>query len=193
MNELVTEAPSNREYPYSSTGRKVRSSPIQLDKLVSKGFLDFEAEFIPSLNLNGLEFDDKNELEEAVDEDQGQTAPGDEAIETSRESSDADYEKVVPSNSVAALADQKVPTHKKGMASVDTTKTMDSVMTSSTANEKVKGGVERTKEQLLQTRAFLLDGFSSTLANHLWRSFRCHYLQCEIWAASKKSSPGDPA
>ncbi|KAG8900316.1 hypothetical protein FRB99_006121 [Tulasnella sp. 403] len=160
--DLATEDPADKEHPYKGTGRQVRSGPIELDKGVFKGVLDYEAEFVPSLNLKGLEFDEeKNELEKAVDEGRressGQEADGEDVASadgSSGSSSDGEYEKVPDGVTIGEQKPPPTPTHTKGARSVDTVKTTGTVQTveSQAPDLQDKGAVERTREELLQSR-----------------------------------------
>ncbi|KAG8983790.1 hypothetical protein FRB95_008982 [Tulasnella sp. JGI-2019a] len=156
VGSLAAENASNREYPYQGTGRHAFSSPIHIDKLITKGFLEYEAEFIPSLNLKGLDFDDKNEVEKALEEDNAESG-----MSASRTSSDADYEKVSPVDASEPPAPSEQPTHTRGARSVDTVGTIgtvQSVMSTSTAATVgiEKGVVQLSKEQLLQSSSGII-------------------------------------
>ncbi|KAG8883133.1 hypothetical protein FRB98_003307 [Tulasnella sp. 332] len=145
VGDLAIEAPANREYPYQGTGRRSFSSPIHIDKLVTKGFLEYEAEFLPSLNLKGLDFDEKNEVEKALEDDIVESGHS-----ASRTSSDGDYEKISSSVADEFPAASEQPSHTRGARSVDTVGT---VMSTSTVadTDADKGAIELSKEQLLKS------------------------------------------
>ncbi|KAF7320046.1 hypothetical protein MKEN_00788800 [Mycena kentingensis (nom. inval.)] len=67
VSELAQEAPTNREYPYESLGKKVATEPLRLEKgNAFKGTLHFTAEFVPTLALEGIKFESGgNELQKA--------------------------------------------------------------------------------------------------------------------------------
>lgn len=107
--------------------------------------MEYEAEFLPSLNLEGLEFDEKNEVEEALGaSDEAATSPS-EGQSTSRTSSDADYEKVPHPE---ADGDASRQTHQKGALSTDTTATATTMSTVDGADKRV----HRTRTELLECR-----------------------------------------
>lgn len=189
VGDLATEAPANREYPYQGTGRRSFSSPIHIDKLVSKGFLEYEAEFLPSLNLRGLDFDEKNEVEKALEDDNAESGHS-----ASRTSSDGDYEKISTPVATEFPAASQPPSHTKGARSVDTVGTVQSVLSSSTApdTDTDKGAVVLSREQLLKSRKSFNHHLnvrpSDSTCEH---SFRHHHLPCQRRSASEEKSLGD--
>ncbi|KAG8991094.1 hypothetical protein FRB90_001468, partial [Tulasnella sp. 427] len=136
LSDLAIANRDNHDFPYTSNGKIERNSPIFLGKGVPKGNLEFEAEFVPSLNIKGIEFDQRNELEKAVEEDARQSgaqgdAGGDDvaSADGSVSSSDEEYEKVPEGVTVGEPVTPTTPvtpvnpSHTRAQRSVDTTKT----------------------------------------------------------------------
>ena len=146
-------------------GKKPANSPLRLDKNITKGTLSYEAEFIPSLNVKGIEFEDKNELERAVEEDyreldgHGEEPSGD----TSNASSDADYEKV-PVDLAESTVIPKAKEVKGPPAALSTgpappkDPSLPSAIppTPKSPSGADRGEVVMTKEEVLKTRELFL-------------------------------------
>lgn len=164
VNDLAVADRDNHDFPYTSNGKIPRNSPIFLDKNISKGFLEYEAEFVPSLNIKGIEFDQRNELEKAVEEGARESGAhgdaGDDvaSADGSVSSSDEEYEKVPegitvgePSTPTTPLT-PSAPSRALEQRDAETTKngtTVPSERNKSASPER--GSVEISREQLLHT------------------------------------------
>ncbi|KAG9044471.1 hypothetical protein FS837_008089 [Tulasnella sp. UAMH 9824] len=169
VNDLAVADRDNHDFPYTSNGKIPRNSPIFLDKNISKGFLEYEAEFVPSLNIKGIEFDERNELEKAVEEGARESGAhgndGDDvaSADGSVSSSDEEYEKVPegitvgePSTPTTPLT-PSAPLREPDQRDTDTTKngtTVPSGRNKSASPER--GSVEISREQLLHTSSGIL-------------------------------------
>ncbi|KAF9270554.1 tricalbin [Marasmius fiardii PR-910] len=122
LNELAEANPDDASYPYKSLGVKETQDPIRLDKKNSfKGQLHYRAEFVPALNLRGVEF------EQTGDGLGGGTST----------SSDTDDAGSVVTAASDVSSDQEAKTtvtiksHSKGQKSIDSTVSNGRVGTSS--------------------------------------------------------------
>ncbi|KAG8962436.1 hypothetical protein FRC03_004243 [Tulasnella sp. 419] len=178
--DLAKEDPETKEYPFASTGRQQRKERVELDKGTYKGTLEFEAEFVPSLNLKGLEFHEKNELEKAVDKGNhsSSSSGGDDSDsdvpsgdEESVSSSDEEHHEVP--EGVTYKVPKKHKHHHNGhghtrVKSTDTTATTATAATTNTVEtvDDSKGVVEMSVDELMEQQSgiIILDVKSGTLA-----------------------------
>lgn len=164
LSDLAVADRDNHDFPYITNGKIDRNSPIFLDKNISKGFLEYEAEFVPSLNIKGIEFDQRNELEKAVEEGaresgaQGDVGDDVASADGSASSSDEDYEKVPEGVTVGepttptTPARPTTPSQAQGQQSTDTTKIGDTMASERDRSASpARGSVEVSREQLLHT------------------------------------------
>lgn len=164
LSDLTVADRDNHDFPYTSNGKIDRNSPIILDKNTSKGFLEYEAEFVPSLNIKGIEFDQRNELEKAVEEGaresgaQGDVGDDVASADGSVSSSDEDHEKVPEGITVGEPTTPTTPvrpatpSRARGQQITDITTLGDT--TASERNRSAspaRGSVEVSREQLLHT------------------------------------------
>lgn len=56
VSELAEDNKTENEYPYKSLGRQQRKEMIAVGKNQYKGTVEYDAEFIPALNLQGVDF-----------------------------------------------------------------------------------------------------------------------------------------
>ncbi|KAG8929500.1 hypothetical protein FRC02_005514 [Tulasnella sp. 418] len=157
-----------------------RKERVELDKGTYKGTLEFEAEFVPSLNLKGLEFHEKNELEKAVDKGNhsSSSSGGDDSDsdvpsgdEESVSSSDEEHHEVP--EGVTYKVPKKHKHHHNGhghtrVKSTDTTATTATAATTNTVEtvDDSKGVVEMSVDELMEQQSgiIILDVKSGTLA-----------------------------
>ncbi|KAG8919579.1 hypothetical protein FRC01_001220, partial [Tulasnella sp. 417] len=136
---------------------------------ISKGFLEYEAEFVPSLNIKGIEFDQRNELEKAVEEGARESGAhgdaGDDvaSADGSVSSSDEEYEKVPEGITVGDPTTPTTPLTPAIPSQAQDQRGMDPTRNGTTAaSERNKsasperGSVEISREQLLHTSAGII-------------------------------------
>lgn len=165
--ELGKDNPSNLQYPYKGIGKQKHTEKLNLGRGVYKGGIVFDCEFLPSLNLAGVEFKGAgNEVAAKAgggdasggfvdDSQEGVTAPDlkDEGAmhrfpvvggSAAREQKDRELEE---------KAEQAKKLKKKGsIASFKTSATSDNVKDGQANNE----GVQLSREELLNTQSGIL-------------------------------------
>lgn len=132
LNELATTADSH-DYPYASTGKKVGSDPLRLDKgNVFKGQLHYEAEFIPALDLLGVKFErGPNQMQRAAGGGGGSDS-GSHADDDGSSMSSSDIEvQAVPTGITTTVP---IGVDKRGHAKGKSTDTTRTTGTAATAN-----------------------------------------------------------
>lgn len=176
------------DYPYTSTGKKVAADPIRLDKgNAFKGQLHYEAEFIPALALQGVEFaSGDNKMQQAAGNggSDGSSFVADDGSSVS--SSDVEMQSVPAGITTTAPVGAKYTRDAKSTDTGRTVPTIDTdVGTNNTSpnspvtpsslispahgngngngngtEEKEVKGVAMSKEELMKQRMFSLLWFS---------------------------------
>ncbi|UZJ51522.1 hypothetical protein CBS101457_000842 [Exobasidium rhododendri] len=171
MADMARENISNKSYPYSSLGKKSRKEKLDLGRGIYKGEIVFDCEFLPSLNLAGVEFAGAgNEVAAKLGEGDAGGGDVDEANASSApEMNGAEEHHRFPVVGGSHLREVKehereVQGHTKGqeslasITSIQTAKTAQSMDNSADPKENlnVDSGVSMSRENILQTQSGIL-------------------------------------
>lgn len=170
--DLASEDSSNKKMPYASSGKQKHVEKLNLGRGIYKGEITFDCEFLPAVNLNGVEFAGAGN--EAASKAGGGPDDGDDGGDpdgasikeiTSDSQADAKNGAASPTVAVTGNGDAK-PTgaalskagHTKGKESMASINTVATAKTSDTKATKEKGedGVNMTHEELMQTQSGIL-------------------------------------
>ncbi|KAF8530946.1 tricalbin [Gautieria morchelliformis] len=164
VSHLVEESTEDKNYPYTSTGKKEYVEELLLDKdNTRKGQLHFVADFVPAMFLKGVRFDaPQNEIQQVLDEHHADSS---DSVNTTN----SDDKQKTPSQDDAAEEDKSFqPGHAKGLKSTDTSRTVNTTYTVETSKTSATGyttgtvdeskyeGLEMTKEQLLNHQSGII-------------------------------------
>ena len=163
---LAVEADSE-EYPHKPTGKKVEAEQLKFEKGVFKGYMHYEAEFIPALALKDFKFSTGgNYLKQAANGNATQGEGPRNSLDSQRE---AVYTGVTTRKPIGAKGKDA---HAENGSSSDAGHTTDeesdanpSTESPDESEDKVNSrkGVVRSKDELIQHRTSNL----SATANHL--------------------------
>ncbi|PWN50042.1 tricalbin [Violaceomyces palustris] len=153
VSELATEKGDvDGRYKYASTGRKTRADKIHLGRGLYKGEIFFDCEFLPGVNLAGVEF----------------SGAGNEAAQKAKVADDSDDSSSLSSSDDEVVAEPAgkgaaAPTatngatkgHSKNQESITSMASMATAETSATTDtvKKREDGVSMSKEELLSQQS----------------------------------------
>jgi Ca2+-dependent lipid-binding protein len=166
--DLVKETPSDNKYPYASNGKKSHVEKLNLGRGIYKGEAHFDCQFLPSLNLSGVEFAGAgNEAAEKAGEGDAEGGDPDGGKDVTKEATAPDVKTNGTHNGAEDEHKPRFPVaggsslrgHSKGKESVTSTTSIATAKTSATATDDDEPKVESVSmstEQLLQTQSGIL-------------------------------------
>jgi len=161
--DLAKENASDTKYPYASSGKKNHTEKLNLGRGVYKGEIMFDCEFLPSLNLAGVEFAGAgNEVAakagggdagggEVDDNKSNGAAPEMNGDEHRFPVAGGSHLKEIKEHEKAEKSHTKGAGSVASLASVKTAKTSDEKDTKENLN--VNSGVQLPREELLKTQS----------------------------------------
>jgi hypothetical protein len=161
VSDLAQEKIGDIKYPFESTGKHEHEDPVRLDTgNVYKGKLHFVAEFIPSLNLKGIKFeqqsselDDRDNDTATIGSDEGDEGELDAGNAVGKHGPVPEGEKVPMGITYSGHGNEKPPTVANGTkpaTEVEEAKPEAPV-------EDPSQGVELSKDELLKSRESALE------------------------------------
>jgi Ca2+-dependent lipid-binding protein len=161
--DLIKETPDDQRHPYATLGKHSHTEKLSLGRGIYKGEIVYDCQFLPSLNLAGVEFSGAGN-EAAAKAGEGDEDGGD----PDADAKGASDVKDVVAPDVAAVngggekheEKKRFPvvggTHTKNKASIASMQSAKTAATSDTAGENKLSGVSMSREELLGTQSGIL-------------------------------------